>query len=125
VRQFLLGKRYLKDKFGIDSRVLWLPDVFGYPWSLPQIARKCGVDYLLTSKISWNQYNRFPYDTFRWRGIDGTELLTHFITTPDGHPQSTIHTYNGTLEPLEVKGNVGQLSPERRQRRAAAVVWMG
>jgi alpha-mannosidase len=104
VRQFLLGKRYLKDKFGMDSRVLWLPDVFGYPWSLPQIARKCGVDYFLTSKISWNQYNRFPYDTFRWRGIDGTELLTHFITTPDGHPQSTIHTYNGTLEPLEVKG---------------------
>jgi alpha-mannosidase len=78
--------------------------VFGYPWSLPQIARKCGIDYFLTSKISWNQFNRFPYDTFRWRGIDGTELLTHFITTPDGHPDSTIYTYNGQLDPLEVKG---------------------
>jgi alpha-mannosidase len=104
VRQFLFGKRFLKEEFGMESRVLWLPDVFGYPWSLPQIARKCGVDYFLTSKISWNQYNRFPYDTFQWRGIDGTELLTHFITTPDGHPQSTIYTYNGNLEPLEVKG---------------------
>jgi alpha-mannosidase len=104
VRQFLFGKRFLKKEFGVDSRVLWLPDVFGYPWSLPQIARKCGIDYFLTSKISWNQFNRFPYDTFRWRGIDGTDLLTHFITTPDGHPESTIYTYNGTLEPSEVKG---------------------
>jgi alpha-mannosidase len=104
VRQFLLGKRFLKKEFGVDSQVLWLPDVFGYPWSLPQIARKCGIKYFLTSKISWNQFNRFPYDTFHWRGIDGTELLTHFITTPDGHPDSTIYTYNGTLEPVEVKG---------------------
>jgi alpha-mannosidase len=104
VRQFLLGKRFLKQEFGVDSRVLWLPDVFGYPWSLPQIARKCGIDYFLTSKISWNQFNRFPYDTFRWRGIDGTELLTHFITTPDDHPDSTIYTYNGQLDPQEVKG---------------------
>ncbi len=102
IRQFIYGKRYIRDRFGLDSRLLWLPDVFGYSWALPQIARGCGIDYFLTSKISWSQFNRFPYDTFRWRGSDGTELLTHFVTTPE--TDSHIYTYNGQLTPAEVKG---------------------
>jgi alpha-mannosidase len=76
--------------------------VFGYSGSLPQIAVKSGMKYFLTTKISWSQFNRFPYDTFYWRGIDGTELLTHFVTTPD--PGAWFYTYNGRLEPSEVKG---------------------
>ncbi|NIA08166.1 MAG: hypothetical protein GWP14_11130, partial [Actinobacteria bacterium] len=74
VRQLLYGKKYFKDKFDIDSRVLWLPDVFGYSAALPQLLKLAGVDSFVTSKISWNQYNRFPHDTFRWRGLDGTEV---------------------------------------------------
>ena len=108
VRQFLLGQRYIREKFGMQSRLLWLPDAFGYSWALPQIARQSGIDYFLTSKISWNQFNRFPYDTFRWRGIDGTELLTYFITTPSGDGDPTAEdfhlTYNGQLSPMDVKG---------------------
>jgi alpha-mannosidase len=102
IRQLLAGKRYIRERFGIDSRLLWLPDVFGYSWALPQIARGCGIDYFLTTKISWSQFNRFPYDTFRWRGIDGSELLTHFVTTPD--PDSRMYTYNGRFTPAEVAG---------------------
>jgi alpha-mannosidase len=102
VRQFLLGQQYLRREFGVTCRLLWLPDVFGYSWALPQIARQSGIDYFLTSKISWNQFNRFPYDTFRWRGIDGTELLTYFITTPA--EDNTHLTYNGQLSPREVLG---------------------
>ena len=102
VRQFLLGKRFVKEEFGIDMNILWLPDVFGYSWALPQIVKKSGLKYFLTTKISWSQFNRFPYDTFRWRGIDGTELLTHFVTTPEVN--SPFYTYNGRLEPGEVKG---------------------
>jgi alpha-mannosidase len=83
VRQFLFGKRYIKDEFGMDSRLLWLPDVFGYSGALPQIMKKCGIDYFMTTKISWNQYNAFPHDTFSWKGIDGSEIFTHFITTPE------------------------------------------
>ena len=89
VRQLLFGKRYLREKFGVDSTVLWMPDVFGYSAALPQLLVRSGVKYFLTSKMSWNQFNRFPYDTFRWRGIDGTEILSYFITTPESSPPST------------------------------------
>jgi len=102
IRQFLHGTRYMREEFGVETRLLWLPDVFGYSYALPQIARGCGMDYFLTSKLSWSQFNRFPYDTFRWRGLDGTELLTHFVTTPERG--SRIYTYNGELRPWDVKG---------------------
>ncbi|MBX3062725.1 MAG: alpha-mannosidase [Anaerolineae bacterium] len=103
IRQIMYGKRYERETFGIDSKLMWMPDVFGYTWSLPQILKGCGMSYFMTIKISWGKFNRFPYDTFRWRGIDGTEVLTHFITTPEaGRPQWQ-YTYNGTMNPAELK----------------------
>ena len=90
IRQIIHGKNYFMDEFGIDVKNLWLPDVFGYSASLPQILKKSGIDYFLTQKISWNQINEFPYNTFNWRGIDGTEILTHF--PPENN-------YNSSLSP--------------------------
>ena len=78
VRQFLHGKNFFRDEFGVDVRNLWLPDVFGYSAAMPQIIRKAGCGYFLTQKISWSQVNKFPYHTFRWSGVDGSEVLTHF-----------------------------------------------
>lgn len=78
IRQFLYGKRYFKNKLGVDTIDMWLPDVFGYSASLPQILQKFGIPYFLTQKISWNQFNKFPHNTFWWKGIDGTAVLTHF-----------------------------------------------
>ncbi len=101
VRQFLYGRKFFQDKVGTEGDVLWLPDVFGYSGSLPQIIRRAGIRYFMTTKISWNQYNRFPYDTFDWKGIDGTSVLTHFVTTPSN---SWFYTYNGALEPDTVLG---------------------
>lgn len=105
-RQFLIGSGFFEKEFGIRAEYLWLPDVFGYSWALPQILKKCGIDLFMTTKISWNQYNRMPHDTFRWIGIDGSEVLTHFITTPEPHgePGSWFYTYNGQLLPKTVKG---------------------
>lgn len=108
VRQILFGKRFFFDEFGVESRVLWLPDVFGYSAALPQILKKCGIDYFMTTKISWNEYNKMPYDTFMWKGIDGTKILTYFITTSDyekvlaGDGHKTI--YNGRLAPNQIMG---------------------
>ncbi|MFR0018833.1 MAG: alpha-mannosidase [Paraclostridium sp.] len=106
VRQILVGSRFIKEEFNKDVEYLWLPDVFGYSWALPQILRKSGIDMFMTTKISWNQYNRMPHDTFKWRGIDGSEILTHFITTPEpwSQPGSWFYTYNGRLTPKTVKG---------------------
>ncbi|WP_390410601.1 alpha-mannosidase [Lacticaseibacillus jixiensis] len=108
-RQILLGKGFFKREFNQDSTVLWLPDVFGYSWALPQILKKSGVDTFITTKISWNEIDRMPHDTFMWRGMDGSEVLTHFITTPEpgreGDPTFYKRfTYNGYLQPNIVKG---------------------
>jgi len=78
VRQIVHGKRFFAEEFGVDTRSLWLPDVFGYPANLPQILSLAGVRWFLTQKLSWNQVNRFPHHTFWWEGIDGSRILSHF-----------------------------------------------
>ncbi len=77
-RQFLEGKRFFLDEFGVDCQEAWLPDTFGYSAALPQIVKAAGSRWFLTQKISWNQMNRMPHHTFKWEGIDGTRLFTHF-----------------------------------------------
>ncbi len=108
VRQFIHGKRFFVEEFGkeADSRILWLPDVFGYSGALPQILKKCGIDYFMTTKLAWNQFNKVPYDTMMWRGIDGTEVLTHLVTTLDvGQPvENFFTTYNGRLHADAIMG---------------------
>ncbi len=93
IRQFLYGKNFFRDEFGIEVKNLWLPDVFGYSANLPQIIRKSGCDYFLTQKISWNQFNKFPYHTFLWSGIDGSSVLTHF--PPENN-------YNASMTPADL-----------------------
>ena len=112
VRQILYGKQFFKEEFGVDSKIMWLPDVFGYSAALPQIMKKSGIEYFMTTKISWNEFNKMPYDTFEWEGLDGTKILTHFICTQDyqakavegGTENDYFTTYNGHLNPSQVKG---------------------
>lgn len=106
VRQFLVGKRFFRKEFGKDNKILWLPDVFGYSANLPQICKRSGIDYFYTTKIGWNEYNKFPYDTFRWRGLDGSTVLTHFGCAIQYADIETdwMTTYNPTLEPAFVLG---------------------
>ena len=107
VRQIIHGKQFFKDEFDKESQVLWLPDVFGYSGALPQILKKTNTPYFMTTKLSWNQFNQIPFDTFYWQGIDGSEVLTHFITTvSEGYsPTPYYTTYNGLLDPYSVKGS--------------------
>ena len=98
-RQFLLGRAFFRKYFGgIDSPVLWLPDVFGYAWNLPQLIKEAGMQYFFTIKIGWSQYNRLPYDSFWWQGLDGTKVLTHFSTTPE-EGSVWASTYNANVSP--------------------------
>ncbi len=98
-RQFLLGEGFFKEYFGENaaSPVLWLPDVFGYNWNLPQLITEAGLKYFFTIKIGWSQYNRLPFDSFWWQGLDGTRVLTHFSTTNDGSEFAS--TYNAMASP--------------------------
>lgn len=107
VRQVLYGKRFFRDEFGVESRVLWLPDVFGYSAALPQILRKSGVDWFVTSKISWNDTNKMPCDTFLWKGIDGTGINAYFLTAQNatrGEPNKIGTTYVAHVTPAQVAG---------------------
>lgn len=107
VRQILYGKSFFKNEFGVDSKVLWLPDVFGYSAALPQILRKSGVDKFVTSKIGWSETDKMPYDTFFWKGIDGTDIFTYFMTAQDkvrGKKPATNVTYNAKLNPCQLIG---------------------
>ncbi len=107
-RQLLYGKRYFRERFGYDCQILWLPDVFGYSAALPQLLRQAGVPYFMTTKISWNETNRVPYDTFQWEGIDGTTVLTHFAPPREyvrpGEKRSWFTTYNSMLNPTQTLG---------------------
>ncbi|HEV3273181.1 MAG TPA: glycoside hydrolase family 38 C-terminal domain-containing protein [Candidatus Methylacidiphilales bacterium] len=93
-RSFLLGQKGFRRLQGKPSRVLWIPDVFGYCGSLPQIMRQTGVDYFFTTKLTWSNIHLFPYSSFVWRGIDGSEVLVH-VTQENG--------YDLTVSPEEIR----------------------
>jgi len=93
-RSFLVGQQGFRRLTGEPSRVLWLPDVFGYAGCLPQIMKETGVDYFFTTKLTWSKINPFPYSSFLWRGMDGSEVLVH-VTQGNG--------YNQTVSPKELR----------------------
>ncbi len=116
VRQILHGKRYFEKELGYETKDVWIPDVFGYAASLPQIMRKSGVEYFLTQKISWSQFNKFPHHTFLWEGIDGTRIFTHFPPAD---------TYNADTGPKELIKNVQNFKELDRATRSLLVFGWG
>ncbi len=92
VRQLLLGRRYFNREFGYRDAVAWLPDTFGFAANLPQILAGAGIRFFFTHKLNWNDTNRFPYDLWRWEGLDGTQLTAHSFDNPIGG-------YNGQITP--------------------------
>ncbi|MFP5236245.1 MAG: alpha-mannosidase [Acidobacteriota bacterium] len=78
VRQILVGKRWYQQHYGVDVRIGWNPDSFGYTWQLPQIYKKSGIDYFVTQKMTWNDTNQLPFKLFWWESPDGSKVLTYF-----------------------------------------------
>ncbi len=118
IRQALVGRRFLKDEFGLDDedlRLCWLPDTFGYSGNLPQILRGCGMDWFQTIKLSWNSVNVFPHRTFHWEGIDGSSVLVHM--PPEGD-------YNSRAAADGLLKGIDQY-PERDLRTALLVYGAG
>jgi len=121
VRQIYYGKKFLLEEFGVDSRILWMPDSFGYSPVIPQLMAQSGLKYFATSKLSWNEFNRVPHDVFEWTGPDGSSVLACMITSPDdqGLPNSPdFSTYNATLQPKNVAGVIERMNAKRLTRAA-------
>jgi alpha-mannosidase len=98
VRQLLVGKRWYKQHYGVDVRIGWNPDSFGYTWQLPQIYKKSGVDYFVTQKMTWNDTNQLPFKLFWWESPDGSKVLAYFP-----------HDYaNNDLNPVRLSDNLVQ-----------------
>jgi alpha-mannosidase len=98
VRQLLVGKRWYKQAYGVDVRIGWNPDSFGYTWQLPQIYKKSGVDYFVTQKMTWNDTNQLPFKLFWWESPDGSKVLAYFP-----------HDYaNDNLNPMRLATDLAQ-----------------
>jgi len=95
IRQMLYGLAFFRDEFGTRPRVCWLPDVFGYPASLPSILAGCGIPYFMTCKLHWQSQNPFPSHLFWWEGTDGARVLAHV--------PKLLRYYNGTIVPQELR----------------------
>src|SRR5271170_7930446 len=91
VRQLLIGKRYFQSRFGVDVRIGWNPDSFGYNWQLPQIYKRSGVDYFVTQKMAWNDTNQLPLKLFWWESPDGSRVLAYFP-----------HNYVNEIDPIDM-----------------------
>ena len=127
IRQFLWGQRFTKKYYNYLSDAFWLPDTFGYSAAIPQIMKGCGVKYFLTTKMAWNDTNQFPYDTFWWKGIDGTQVLAHLNKTHVWPEPKAFYEYlYDTKSPDAVRqkyviGNGidrrSEVKPERNARR--------
>ncbi|MEW1774391.1 glycoside hydrolase family 38 C-terminal domain-containing protein [Streptomyces sp. NPDC086777] len=115
-RQFVHGKRFFLDEFGIENDEAWLPDTFGFAAGLPQIIRAAGSTRLLTQKISWSQTNRFPHHTFQWEGIDGTRIFTHF---------PPVDTYNCSMKGSELAHAARNFKDKGRARHSLAPTGWG
>lgn len=112
VRQIMRGRRFHIEHFGVTPKTVWLPDTFGYSANLPQIMEKSGLEYFVTSKLSWNDTDRHPYDTFFWRGIDGTVTKAQLITAQKYDSEEIFTTYNGDLSVSETMGAWKRYEPK-------------
>ncbi|WP_137990862.1 alpha-mannosidase [Streptomyces vilmorinianum] len=115
-RQFVHGKRFFLEEFGVENQEAWLPDTFGFAGGLPQIIKAAGSRWLLTQKISWSQVNTFPHHTFWWEGIDGTRIFTHF---------PPIDTYNCSMRGKEIAHAVRNFKDKGRARHSIAPTGWG
>jgi alpha-mannosidase len=102
IRQVMYGQKFFREKFGVESKVLWLPDVFGYSGAVPQILKGCGCVGFATQKITWayNGGEKFPYNIFWWEGIDGSAIPAHIFTDYNSqtNPDKTFERWNTRLQ---------------------------
>ena len=106
VRQLTLGRGYFRETFGdVETPVLWLPDTFGFPGQIPQLMSLAGLGWFVTNKLNWNQFNRVPWATHLWEGIDGSQVKAHVLTTPRDVQYLPFPTnYKSDLTAKEVMG---------------------
>ena len=89
IRNILQGQELYKREFGVRSTDIFLPDCFGFGYTLPSLAAHCGLIGFSTQKLSWRKHDFFPDAPYHkknsfswgvWYGIDGQSLMAAFDT---------------------------------------------
>ncbi|MFN6572115.1 alpha-mannosidase [Dendronalium sp. ChiSLP03b] len=96
-RQLLYGQRYIQEKFGKLSTIVWVPDTFGFCATLPQFFANAGIEYFVTQKLRWNDANKFDYGAFWWRSPDGSEVFS-LMSAPIGEGIDPVKMASYSLE---------------------------
>ena len=79
-RNILLGQQFYREEFGVRSNDIFLPDCFGFGYTLPTIAAHAGLIGFSTQKLQWRKHPfygeaKVPFSIGLWQGIDGSRLM--------------------------------------------------
>ncbi len=80
IRNIMLGQEYYRTEFGVESTDIFLPDCFGFGWTLPTIANHCGLIGFSSQKLDWRNKpfygkSKYPFTIGLWQGIDGASIM--------------------------------------------------
>ena len=103
IRNILLGEEFYKKEFGKKSIDIMLPDCFGFGYTLPTVAKHCGLIAFHTQKLQWrtNPFyadgKKWPFEFGVWRGVDGSEILASLNSSDYGWNPRELITENKQL----------------------------
>lgn len=80
LRNILYGQNYYRTEFGTEGTDIFLPDCFGFGWTLPSLAHHCGLIGFSSQKLGWRNHpfygdKKYPFTIGLWKGIDGSQLM--------------------------------------------------
>lgn len=81
LRNILYGQNYYRTEFGTESSDIFLPDCFGFGWTLPTLAHHCGLIGFSSQKLGWRTHpfydgnKKYPFTIGMWQGIDGQKIM--------------------------------------------------
>jgi alpha-mannosidase len=81
IRNVLLGQTFYRQEFGTEATDIFLPDCFGFPYTLPTLASHCGLIGFSSQKLAWRARpfypgnKRYPFSLGLWKGVDGSQIM--------------------------------------------------
>ena len=80
IRNIMLGQEFYRKELGVESTDIFLPDCFGFGWTLPTVAAHCGLIGFSSQKLDWRNNpfygkSKHPFTIGLWKGVDGASIM--------------------------------------------------
>ncbi len=108
IRNIMYGNRYFMEEFGKKSSDIFLPDCFGFGYTLPTIATHCGLLGFSSQKLTWGSSVGTPFDIGMWEGVDGSRILAEL--GPGRYVTKTMEDLSESEEWIKTVENQGKES---------------